>query len=153
MMTSFVMGIDPGQSGAIALIDDGIGHYEAVYDMPVDECGLWRIAREIEKEGFVRRICLEKVGPMPKQGISSTFKFGQNYGMLRAWAAKFEVPFLLVTPQKWQNAILDSDRGSDPKKRSLLFARRYWPAAPLHLEKHHGRADALCLAEYARRQG
>ena len=54
----------------------------------------------------------------------------------------------MVTPQAWKKAMkLTSD-----KKQSLAMARELWPNAPLNFAKHDGRAEALLMAEYLRRQ-
>ena len=44
---------------------------------------------------------LEVVHSMPKQGVVSTFKFGQSYGNLEAFLTAAEIPFERVTPSVW----------------------------------------------------
>lgn len=145
---SNVIGIDPGKTGAVAVLGNGSGDV-MVHDMPGDERAMAQLYADLAHLD-VSALFIEKVGAMPKQGVSSTFKFGQSYGMCRMWAAMFAAPVIYVTPQKWQK-VLDSDTGKDKKERSLLYARRRWPKAELHLKKHHGRADALCIAEWGAR--
>jgi hypothetical protein len=54
----------------------------------------------------------------------------------------------MVTPQKWKKDLkLDSD-----KNKSLALARELWPLAPLERKKDNGRAEALLMAEWLRRQ-
>jgi crossover junction endodeoxyribonuclease RuvC len=54
----------------------------------------------------------------------------------------------MVTPQQWKKDMkLTSDKAS-----SLAMARELWPLAPLHRAKDNGRAEALLLAEWYRRQ-
>jgi crossover junction endodeoxyribonuclease RuvC len=84
---------------------------------------------------------------MPKQGVSSTFKFGVNFGIWRGILAAYQIPFQLVKPRQWQKGVI---RKADGKMASLIAARRRWPKAELHLKKHHGRADALWIAEWLR---
>lgn len=93
---------------------------------------------------------IEKVGAMPKQGVSSTFIFGQNFGAWLGALAALQVPHIIVTPSKWQKSLLDSTPG-DSKQRSLSMARRLFPGVELSRKKDHGRADALLLALYAAR--
>jgi len=52
-----------------------------------------------------------------------------------------------VTPQVWKKSMnLTSD-----KNESLAAARIAFPQAVLKLKKDHGKAEALLIAEYARR--
>ena len=54
-----------------------------------------------------------------------------------------------VRPQVWKKALgVTSD-----KNTSLALARELFPEAVLDLKKHHGKAEALLIAEYARRLG
>ena len=45
---------------------------------------------------------VEAVHAFPGQGVSSTFKFGKNYGELRMALIAAEIPFNEVTPRSWQ---------------------------------------------------
>jgi crossover junction endodeoxyribonuclease RuvC len=148
MDKKFYGGIDPGLTGAIAIVGDrGLA---SVFDFD-DFRGLQMIRTLAED----LRITMEKVSAMPKQGVASMFKFGTNYG---TWIGRLEalaIPFDLVTPAKWQKAMFDSQakRGVDTKAVSLDRARRLFPQALNRLtrKKDHNRAEALLLAEYCRR--
>lgn len=142
----FFLGIDPGISGGWAVIDDG-GRFPM--------CGLFSESPILE--AFTTSNCgeivlatLEKVHSMPGQGVSSTFKFGTNFGWWQGVLDTLKIPYELITPQRWMKAVLDS--GDRSPAHRLEFARRRWPDAPLKRKKDSGVADALCLAEYARRQ-
>lgn len=136
-------GIDPGATGALAIID--------VYGNTVlvdysDDISLIKCALMKEKPALV---ALEHVSAMPGQGVSSMFKFGSNFGKWQGILETLGIPYVLVRPQRWQKAIL-TDTNKGDKKKALHFCRRLFPDAELHLEKHIGRADALCLALYAK---
>ncbi|HJZ12262.1 MAG TPA: hypothetical protein VJ521_08935 [Acidobacteriota bacterium] len=146
---TFYIGVDPGQSGAWAILDEQ-GHWimsslfaEAdAFGTLIETIALFREdQRSIEA-------CIEQVHSMPKQGVASTFKFGTNYGMWQGFFRGKDVPYELITPNRWMKAVLDSG-GKDPNAR-LEFARRRWPVAPLKRKKDKGVADALCIAEYTR---
>ena len=94
--------------------------------------------------------CLEKVHSMPGQGVVSMFKFGTNFGWGQGVMDALSIPYELITPQRWMKAVLDS--GDRSPEHRMAFARRRWPDAPLSRKKDSGVADALCLAEYARRR-
>src|SRR5680860_752322 len=79
-----VMGIDPGITGGISFYfpmhPDGV----IAEDIPI-------AGGEVDVDTLASRIrqlapdmaVIERVGAMPKQGVSSTFKFGAAYGALR----------------------------------------------------------------------
>lgn len=136
------MGVDPGQSGAIAWIDETGRNYEA-----------WKL-----RDRTIREICdamatdlvdfayVERVSAMPKQGVSSTFKFGENYGILQACLVADNIPFERVTPAKWQAAL--NCRSGGNKNITKQRAAELFP----DVKVTHAIADALLIAEYCRRQ-
>jgi hypothetical protein len=54
---------------------------------------------------------------------------------------------IYVTPQAWKKAM----NLTSIKEDSLVAARLAFPQAILKLKKDHGKAEALLLADYARR--
>lgn len=145
------IGIDPGQTGAMAIIDPTAGGYHRVWDFD-DLDGLsWLKTAVIGEISF--KAVLEKVHSMPKQGVSSSFKFGMNFGIWRGRLEALGIPYDLVTPQKWQKEIFDSMTKTDRKTMSLDRARRLFPEMSdmLKRKKDHNRAEALLIAEYCRR--
>jgi len=144
-------GIDPGNSGAIAfLLSDDLPR---VYDWPGDASAAAEIVKDLHSECRVQLAALEKVHSMPKQGISSTFKFGVNFGIWQGILAMIGWPHLMPRPQEWQKGLVSKTDGPDPKSRSLAVARRLFPDVDLSKKKHDGRADALLLAWWAKQQG
>jgi hypothetical protein len=143
------VGVDPGQGGAAALIDSD-GQID-ILDWPGDP---GPVADTIKRSWMGRheiRLCaIELVHAMPKQGVSSMFKFGVNYGQWQGVFAALNVPYVLVSPREWQRALVLPSAGANPKERSLTTARRLFPNAELGRKKDHGRSDALLLAWWAR---
>ncbi|TVM31194.1 hypothetical protein [Oceanidesulfovibrio marinus] len=153
--TAFI-GIDPGKSGAIALLAEDAAQVQ-VLDYP----GTPDIAASIVRDwcaGFRVLLCaLERVQAFPKQGASSTFVFGTNYGIWQGILATLGVPHVMPTPREWQKGLVRKTDGTDPKGRTLAVARRLFPpaqfpAVDISRKKHDGRADALLLAWWARKQ-
>jgi crossover junction endodeoxyribonuclease RuvC len=105
----------------------------------------------------IRLVVFEKVGTMPKQGISSAFNFGYGCGRLRGMIEAMGLPIQLVIPQDWKRVVLRGMK-SDDKGDSVIAAKRLWPGVDLRgseskqAQDSHNVADALCLAEYGRRQ-
>jgi len=143
------LGIDPGQSGALALLSEDL-HEVQVWDCPSSPEAAADLLRGVVLEHRPALAGIEKVSAMPGQGVTSMFNFGQNAGGWRWALAVLQVPLLMVAPGKWQKAILDSGGGST-KERALSMARRMFPTIELSRKKDHGRADALLLALYAAR--
>jgi len=89
---------------------------------------------------------------MPKQGVASTFKFGTNYGIWRGILAAFEIPFYTVGVHQWQKGVIQK---AQDKKPALAAASRLFPTAELYGPRgggKDGRADALLIAHWCRRQ-
>jgi len=144
------LGIDPGFSGAWGLIDHH-GTYQSCGDMLnngkhiLSRAVHAEISQAVYKEDL--QGVIESVHSMPNQGVSSSFKFGIAFGMSIAIMERLHCPWTLVTPQKWKK---DMGLTSD-KNESLTMARELWPNAPLTRKKDNGRAEALLMAEWARR--
>ncbi len=135
------VGVDPGMDGTIGYTW-GVGNGE-----------FWRFDRMTDQEtwdvfsalsGLATAAALEKVGAMPGQGVSSTFKFGHGTGKVMAWliAARFRWDY--VTPAKWQGA-LRCKTGGD-KKVTQAAAQKLWP----HLKFNQKNSEGLLIAEYCR---
>lgn len=144
------IGIDPGKSGAIALIHrDG----QIAEDWPGDAAGAAEMLLTWRLEFSIELVALERVHAMPGQGVKSMFSFGQNLGQWQGILAALQIPYVMPRPQEWQRGLVNPSDGPDAKARSLAVARRLFPDADLSRKKDHGRADALLLAWWARRQG
>jgi Holliday junction resolvasome RuvABC endonuclease subunit len=146
------VGIDPGAvSGAWGMVDHH-GNYWSSGFIPHDAGRIK--ARDFRAElmqaidGQDVMFCIEDVHAMPKQGVSSTFKFGMAVGAIQAIVELTRAPWVIVRPQNWKK-----DMGvTAQKSTSLDLARSLWPNAPLGRVKDHGVAEALLLAEWIRRQ-
>ena len=153
------LGIDPGQSGALALLRDG--DLLAVYDVPsiqlkakgraIDLPQLARIFAEIVEVVAAPDECwIEDVHAMPKQGVSSSFKFGTSFGIVQGLAAAHMLPTRFVSPHHWK-AGLRLPKGKDAARG---IASRQWPAmaAQFARVKDDGRAEAALIALHGYRQ-
>lgn len=136
---STIIGIDPGKSGGIAIIKNGQAWADK---MPETEKDLWDYFDSLLEDGFAY---LEKVHAMPKQGVTSTFSFGQNFGMLIMALTAAAIPFELVTPQRWQKELGCLSHGD--KNVTKRRAQQLFPGLTIT----HATADALLIAEYGRR--
>lgn len=152
-MSQLIIGIDPGLSGAIAVLNDtGI---ERLADLPIIRDGKlsWIDGGRLQSllietvHGRPARAYVERVQAFPSQGRSSAFNFGVGFGSILSVLQARHIPIELVTPSHWKRELkLSSD-----KQASLDKARLMFPDAELHLAKHEGRAEALLIAHYGAR--
>ncbi len=150
MKSKGFIGIDPGKTGAAALITDEGTH--DVLDYPGDPSLIVDRFRDWKLDHDIIMAALEKVSARPGQGVVSMFTFGRNLGAWEGILSAFGIPFMMPTPRHWQKGLVDMKAGNDSKARSLNTARRLFPDAELTRKRDHGRADALLLAFWARRQ-
>lgn len=143
------IGIDPGKNGGIAIIDDNFKYCNYVY--PFSEETL------VDKlNAFIYDdVCfciVEQVHAMPKQGLSSTFNFGRNYGFIQGVLKTYRIPFELVSPQKWKKEFsCTSDKNTSIEVCKRLFPNANLKASERCKKDHDGMAEALLMAEYGRR--
>jgi len=135
-------GIDPGVSGAIAVINDD-GMLVDVVRNTETERDVWLWLSEYAKLGEGVAV-IEHVHSMPRQGVASSFKFGRSYGFLRGLLIASRISFTEVTPVKWQNAMRCRSKGV--KNVTKARAQQLFPEEKIT----HATADAILLAEYRR---
>ena len=139
----YFLGIDPGISGASALIYSTGKHARCLKhkDTTLEDQADW-FRRYAENIVFG---VIERVHSMPGQGVASSFKFGMSYGCSRMVLAYVQIPHEYVTPQSWQK-IMKCRTGGD-KNITKDAAQKLFP----NVKVTHAIADALLIAEFARR--
>lgn len=153
------IGIDPGLNGALAVIlhDNSI----VIRDTPTltvegeksrrkyNAPGMAQLLRPFTTEPGL--VVLENVHSMPKQGVASSFNFGEGLGLWKGIIAAYGLPLEMPSPQRWKKEIL-ADQGKD-KDASRFKAIQLFPSVADQLSrvKDDGRAEALLMAEYGRR--
>lgn len=142
------VGVDPGQSGALAVIYDG-----GVAVQPYDEREYALLLRTFKNSGYKIHAVVEHVGAMPKQGVASTFKFGTNFGLIQGMMHALDIPFELVRPQKWKKEFsCTSDKNTSIAVAQRLFPNVNLKRTPKCSKPHDGICEALLMAEYCRRR-
>ena len=146
-------GFDPGKDGALAIL----GYRDTPILVPFGEeeyatwlCRLSLLTRNgIDGSVFC---VVEHVGAMPGQGVTSCFSFGRGFGFILGLLTANCIPYELVRPQRWKKEFgCTSD-----KNTSIEVARRLFPGVDLRrtpkcTKPHDGVAEALLMAEYAKR--
>lgn len=143
------IGIDPGAKGGWSIIYSE----EKVETYAWDNMQFVASMKELWDGGMPVRCALEKVGAMPKQGVSSTWKFGEEYGFIKGVLTSFDISYQTVPPQTWKKAfsLVHQD-----KNKSIETAQRLFPNVNLlpterSRKPSDGMAESLLLAEYAKR--
>ena len=150
---SFVIGIDPGISGAISVFSRFPSTLHDVVDMPTLEVDSGKTKkRHISAIGLrdilvcypTAHVVIERVGAMPGQGVSSMFNFGRSAGIIEGVVAALRMPSTYVTPAAWTKAV---GRAAG-KDASRMRAMELFPSKAdlFKRAKDDGRADAALIA-------
>lgn len=151
-MSALVIGVDPGKSGAFAVLLGGA--LVAIHDMPVagnivspallDELVHNHVDPMADPPYGVAVI--EDVHAMPKQGVSSSFSFGRSLGVIEGVLAGNGFGLRYVSPAKWKKALgLSADKGASRRRACELWPHR---AAWFARVKDDGRAEAALIAHW-----
>ena len=106
-----IFGIDPGLSGAIALLENN--KVLDVIELPVMSEGKKnkRQLNSAQLSNFISKnvenidttaVIVEQVNAMPGQGVTSMFNFGQTFGAIKGITAALNLPIYFVRPSKWK---------------------------------------------------
>ena len=122
-----IIGIDPGLSGAIAILEDN--KVLGIFDMPVMAEGK-KNKRQLNSSQLVNiitdntdktkeiAVIVEQVNAMPGQGVTSMFNFGQTFGAIKGVCAALKLPIFFVRPSKWKKhfELINSSKDSGRTK-------------------------------------
>lgn len=143
------IGIDPGKNGGIAILIKN-NPFVSASTYVFDESILITILDELKN--YNCKCTLEHVHAMPKQGVTSTFNFGMNFGFIQGVLRAYDIPYELVTPQKWKKEFsCTSDKNTSIEVCKRLFPDVNLKATERCKKDHDGMAEALLIAEYGRR--
>jgi crossover junction endodeoxyribonuclease RuvC len=150
-----IIGIDPGQTGAIAAMENG--ELVGLHDMPtssrihgkgqqVNPSELASILMEM-RDARPAVVFLETVAAMPGQGVSSTFHFGESVGIVLGVCGALGLQVRRVRPQYWKKkaGIIGKDKDT---ARTLAIQSHPDFSDMLKLKKHHNRAEAILIAQF-----
>lgn len=155
-MSNKIIGIDPGQKGAVAITSWSLmGHCMAIDVHPMPKSA--EEFADIMRPHKDAHVFLEKAQSMPRNGGKAMFSYGTHFGELRGVLAALQIKHTLVSPSIWTRILHVGCTASDPKKKSLQAVRRLFPGQKLTFgekakKPSDGLIDALLLADYGRRQ-
>lgn len=151
-----VIGIDPGQTGALALAGpDGLMALEPmpIAGKEVDGPGLAAVLREWSRTfGPPLMVYVERQQAMPGQGVSSSFLNGANYGVILGVVGTLGLPLTRVASGDWKRGagVRHGSGWTDAQKKEASRTRASelmpgwagrWPR-----KKDHGPAEAALIA-------
>ena len=154
-MKPIILGIDPGLHGALAFVQLVAGTPRVeVFDMPIVARQVNNVSRSrIDKPALVdlianrihtlRRVVIEDVHALPKDGPVQAFTFGYANGLIKGMLTAYNVAVQMIAPADWKKPFgLSSD-----KNRSRLVASRFFPKddAQWSRKMDDGRAEAALL--------
>lgn len=149
-----VLGADPGLDGGLAVVE--CGRLDAAAGMPVLETKRGRMVDAVRLHGWlaampvVDAVVIERAQSMPRQGVASTFRYGQAVGALEALLrVSFpEARMEWVAASVWKRAMgLTADKGRSLAEATLRFGEamrlQHWSG-----RGKHGTAEAALLAAW-----
>ena len=151
-----IIGIDPGLSGAIAVLENN--KVINIFEIPVMSEGkknkrqlnsalLVNLLKEnINKEEEVA-VVVEQVNAMPGQGVTSMFNFGQTFGALKGICAALELPIFFIRPSKWKKhfELINSSKDASRTKAIEMYPKL---SKQLSKKKDVNKSDAILIARF-----
>ena len=151
-----VVGIDPGLSGAIAILENN--KVLNIFDMPVmaegkknkrqlNSAQLVNIIKDSTKLDAEKAVVVEQVNAMPGQGVTSMFNFGQTFGAIKGVCAALELPIFFVRPSKWKKhfELINSSKDSSRTKVIEMYPSL---SSQLAKKKDVNKSDAILIARF-----
>ena len=151
-----IIGIDPGLSGAIAVLENN--KVLNIFDIPVMSEGkknkrqlnsalLVNLLKENIDKGEEVVVIIEQVNAMPGQGVTSMFNFGQTFGALKGICAALELPIFFVRPSKWKKhfELINSSKDASRTKAIEMYPKL---STQLAKKKDVNKSDAILIARF-----
>ena len=151
-----IIGIDPGLSGGIAILDD-LKIFD-LFDMPIMSEGkknknqlnsaqLVNIVRNHILSSGDTFVIVEQVSAMPGQGVTSMFNFGQTFGAIKGICASLYLPIFYVRPANWKKHF-DLINASKDASRTKVIEMYPSISDRLRKKKDLNKAAAILIARY-----
>ncbi len=153
-----IIGIDPGISGSICFLQEGVIKY--VVEMPTMTEGkknkkqvngsqifneISEKIKNMDKKNI--KVVIEHVTAMPGQGVTSMFNFGQSFGILKGICSAMQLSVYFVRPAKWKKYfnLINSEKDASRTRAIEIFP---YYSSHLSRKKDSNKADAILIASY-----
>tara|TARA_B100000401_G_C52667721_1_gene653257 strand:- start:99 stop:593 length:495 start_codon:yes stop_codon:yes gene_type:complete len=154
----FIIGIDPGTSGAICFFKDG--KIQDVIEMPTMIDGkknkkqvngaqifneISDRIKNVDKKDV--KVVIEHVSAMPGQGVTSMFNFGQSFGIIKGICSAMQLSMFFVRPVKWKKYfnLINSEKDASRTRAIEIFP---YFSSQLSKKKDSNKADAILIAYF-----
>ena len=151
-----ILGIDPGVSGAISVLEDK--KVIDVFEMPtmidgkknkkqVNGSQVSNIIKDKMKNEKELIVVVEHVNAMPGQWVTSMFNFGQSFGVIKGICSALSLPIYFVRPTKWKKYFNLIKTNKDASRTKVI---EMYPqiSSQLSRKKDSNKADAILIARY-----
>lgn len=153
MKPDYIIGIDPGTQGGIAVIQNDHTLIKVWALSSLTRPAIVSVLEEITTNAC--HVFIEQVGVMPSDGIASAGKFMRSFGFLEGLIFANNIEPFYVLPQKWQQMmalakVVGSRKAAHAKKATALFPK--FAATCRQKRVTQEVCDALLIAEYGWRK-
>ena len=151
-----IIGIDPGLSGAIAIMKNN--KVLDIFEMPVktkekknkrqlNSAQLVKLIKDNIEANEEVSVVVEQVNAMPGQGVTSMFNFGQTFGAIKGVCAALGLPIFFVRPSKWKKhfELINSSKDSSRTKAIEMYPLL---SNDLAKKKDVNKSDAILIARF-----
>ena len=150
-----IIGIDPGLSGAIAVLDD-LKIFD-LFDMPImpegkknkNQLNSAQLVNIIKRHIHTNStfVIVEQVSAMPGQGVTSMFNFGQTFGAIKGISATLKLPIFFVRPSKWKKhfELINASKDSSRTRAIEMYPKL---SNQLSKKKDVNKSDAILIARF-----
>ncbi len=154
----FIIGIDPGISGAICFFENG--RIIDIIEMPsmaegkknkkqVNGNQLFNEIKFRLPDTNKENVCVvvEHVSAMPGQGVTSMFNFGQSFGVIKGICSAMQLPIHFVRPAKWKKYfnLINASKDASRSRAIEIFPS---VSDKLKRKKDINKADAILISSY-----
>ena len=151
-----VLGVDPGLSGGLAIVEGGPGigttRLLAAGDVPTSGDKAKRRVDVPAVLEWIRRYppgaaVIERAQAMPDQGASSGFSYGRAVGALEACVQGLMIPLTIIESSSWKKAhgLIHRDKEDSRQRAIMLFPSGQ---ASFARKLDHNRAEAALIAHF-----
>ena len=142
---ALLLGIDPGKTGGIAILD--------TRELTVETWMMPDTTRDLHDmiAGMpaIMVCAIEKPFYPPQNGPANAGAKGEAYGIIKGALAWRDIPFHEVRPSDWKRSLnIPTDKTAARQRASEFFPAN---SDQWKLAKHDGRAEAALIAWFARK--
>jgi crossover junction endodeoxyribonuclease RuvC len=153
-----IAAIDPGLTGAAVILEQigGTVMLISAIDLPVVGDGPKRRLDAVTFAHWLSghaptHVFIEAGRAMPRQGVTSMFRYGRVCGAVEGIVAACRIPWTLIEPATWKKHLRLNSSKEDCRARTIQLLPD--AAGELQRVKDHHKAEAILLGFYGLEKG